>query len=228
MTKPRTTPTLTWLHRDGLSALRDLDLPIPALVRCTLHTALVKALADGQSLRTFERAITPAMAADGWTITRGQTAPGEHALSRSCLHAIYDTVVRIARAAEQWERIQRTKETLPYLLYCLGPSQTHFPSHESWQGVLLPVDDFWWQTHFPPNGWGCRCWVRSISTLEYRRTVADGVELPDEPILDPKTGRPTGHITTKRKPAITTAPIPHPKDWLHPYFQRIPGAVITS
>ena len=36
-------------------------------------------------------------------------------------------------------------------------------------GTLLPVDDPWWQTHYPPNGWGCKCWVRQVSRREAER-----------------------------------------------------------
>ncbi|MGY4226522.1 hypothetical protein ACVMIH_003883 [Bradyrhizobium sp. USDA 4503] len=27
----------------------------------------------------------------------------------------------------------------------------------------------WWQTHFPPNGWFCHCWVESLSDADLDR-----------------------------------------------------------
>ena len=48
------------------------------------------------------------------------------------LKTIYSTNMRTARAAGQWERIQRTKATHPYLLYELGPSGEHRPEHVAW------------------------------------------------------------------------------------------------
>ena len=68
-----------------------------------------------------------------------------------------------ARAAGQWDRIARTKDLLPYLVYELGPSETHRPEHAAWADLCLPVDDPWWRTHAPPNGWGCRCRVRQVA-----------------------------------------------------------------
>lgn len=29
--------------------------------------------------------------------------------------------------------------------------------HKAWDGLTLPADHPFWQTHYPPNGWRCRC-----------------------------------------------------------------------
>ena len=31
------------------------------------------------------------------------------------------------------------------------------PEHRAWHGLILPIDHPLWDTHYPPNGWGCRC-----------------------------------------------------------------------
>ena len=82
--------------------------------------------------------------------------------------------MRTARAAGQWERAQRTKRALPYLLYELGPSENHRHEHEKWAGTCLPIDDPWWKTHMTPNGWGCKCGVRQVSRSEYQSLLASG------------------------------------------------------
>ena len=48
--------------------------------------------------------------------------------------------MRSARGAGQWDRIQRTKKLMPYLIYELGPSSDHRPEHEAWAGTCLPVE----------------------------------------------------------------------------------------
>lgn len=112
--------------------------------------------------------------------------------------------MRTARAAGQWERIQRTKDTHPSLLYQLGPSKEHRPEHVEWHGLLLHVDDPFWREHFPPNGWGCKCWVRQVSRREAARLEKSGITAPDpRPILD-AAGLPTGHVDQSRKVPVRT------------------------
>ncbi len=42
------------------------------------------------------------------------------------------------------------------------------PLHQSWNGTVLPHDDPWWDTHFTPNGYGCRCRIASADPGEYK------------------------------------------------------------
>jgi hypothetical protein len=105
--------------------------------------------------------------------------------------------VRTARAAGQWERIQRTKAGLPYLLYVRTASANPREQHLAFVGIMLPVDDSFWSTHFPPNGWGCKCSVRQIARFEYQRLAATGDYLLEPPTIEtrPFVNRRTGEIT---------------------------------
>ncbi|MFM5244355.1 phage head morphogenesis protein [Aeromonas caviae] len=82
--------------------------------------------------------------------------------------------VRIERAAAQWQRLQSTKRHIPYLLYRLGPRQETCELHLKWDNILLLIDDPWWSSHMPPNGWGCTCSVRGVSKHEYEQLIAKG------------------------------------------------------
>ena len=137
--------------------------------------ALEEHLEGGGTLRTFEKELTPILQKKGWwgveEVTDPQTGEKRPAQlgSPRRLRTIFRANMRSARAAGQWERIQRTKATHPNLLYQLGPSREHRDEHAAWAGTLLPADDPWWNDHMPPNGWGCNCWVRQVSTAEAER-----------------------------------------------------------
>ena len=104
--------------------------------------------------------------------------------------------MRSARAAGQWERIQRTKAGLPYLLYVRTASAHPREQHLAFVGIILPVDHPFWATHFPPNGWGCKCSVRQITRFEYERLAATGDYLLEPPTIETKPfiNRRTGEV----------------------------------
>lgn len=105
------------------------------------------------------------------------------------LRTIYNANIRSARAAGQWERIQRTREAFPYLEYRTGPSERHRPHHLNKAGLILPVDSPFWDEWFPPNGWGCKCWVRQVTKAEAaRRGVSATPDVRDQLVPNERSG----------------------------------------
>jgi hypothetical protein len=101
-----------------------------------------------------------------------------------------------ARAAGQWERVQRSKRALPYLLYVRTVSAEPRQEHLAWSGTILPVDHPFWKTHFPPNGWGCKCAVRAVTAREAEglaRREGYSTEAPPTP-TEPFVNRRTGEL----------------------------------
>ena len=75
-----------------------------------------RALADGHTFRDFAKDLTPMLQKKGWWGTKEMTDPltGKKRLvqlgSPRRLRVIYDTNMRTARSAGQWERIQRVEK----------------------------------------------------------------------------------------------------------------------
>lgn len=154
---------------------------------------LQRAIDGGLTFEQFRKNLKPRLVAKGWwgrAVVEGPDGKQEVQLgSTRRLRTIYRANLRSARAAGQWERIERTKRALPYLLYQLGPSERHRPHHESKAGWVLPADDPFWAEWFPPNGWGCKCWVRQIGRAEAeRRGIVDQVNIPRRDVRNPATG----------------------------------------
>ncbi|HHT4028164.1 TPA: phage minor head protein [Enterobacter hormaechei] len=184
-----------------------------------VKTLLEEALADGQTFIQFRETLKPLLVKRGWWGVQMMDDPltGESRQvqlgSDRRLRAIYDTNMRTARSAGQWERIERTKRAMPYLLYTLGPSREHRVEHLKWADLCLPVDDPFWQTHFFPNGWGCKCGARQVSKYEYEQLLKKGVTR-NVPQLD-DNGNPTGHVTRESVPVRTQAPATKRTKWLN-------------
>lgn len=138
----------------------------------SIHRHIVRAVESGQTFHSFKRDLLQKLGQSGWgkyqEIDR-KTGEVLTRLSDSRLKKVYETNVTQAYHAGAWQRFQDGKDHLPYLRYRIGPSHSHERAginHDLWDGLVLPVDDPWWQTHMPMNGWGCKCWVQAISQAD--------------------------------------------------------------
>ena len=81
----------------------------------------------------------------------------------------------------------------PYLMYRLGNSLECEKAHLHWEGLILPKDDPWWDTHLPPNGLYCQCYTVSVSEARKKRYEEEGI--PTAPRADGSGG---GTIPVKK------------------------------
>lgn len=150
-----------------------------------LRQAVDVAIESGLPFAEFKKNLRTTLAELGWWGVKDVENPKTGEVERvelgtpRRLKVIYVTNARVARAVGQWERIQKTKEDRPFLIYELGPSQQHRAEHEAWAGTILKVDDPAWGKMFPPNGWGCKCRVRQLSEAEADRKGGAG-KAPDD------------------------------------------------
>ena len=79
----------------------------------------------------------------------------------------YRTAVQVAEAASQYRQLRKSAGTLPYWVYrTVGDGQVR-PEHAALDGLTLPASDPEWSKIYPPNDWGCRCWVDAIMAEEF-------------------------------------------------------------
>jgi len=91
---------------------------------------------------------------------------------------IYRTNLSASYAAGRYAQLTNPAllKSRPYWKYIHNDTVQHpRPLHQSWNGLVLRYDDPFWQSHFPPNGWGCRCRVTAVRADEY-----NGGQAPDD------------------------------------------------
>jgi SPP1 gp7 family putative phage head morphogenesis protein len=83
------------------------------------------------------------------------------------------TANAVAQGAQSWIDAQEDKETLPLLQYQTANDERVRESHAAWDNIVRPVDDPFWNTHMPPNGYNCRCIVIQLEEDEAEVTQLD-------------------------------------------------------
>ncbi|WP_068317492.1 phage minor head protein [Polycladidibacter hongkongensis] len=163
-----------------------------------LHTATRAAIDQGLPFEAFKKQLAPKLRSMGWWGKQEMDDPqtGERKLvqlgSNRRLKTIYWANTRTAYGAGKWQRAQRTKKALPYFVYRLGVASEHRPHHVAKENVVLPVDHPFWDTWYPPNGWGCNCWLRQITKREAERY--GGESTPPQVPMREWTNKRTGEV----------------------------------
>jgi len=199
-----------------------------------LHNAVIQAVEKGQSFESFKKNIKPTLQQKGWWGRKkmedpltGKTVDALQGSDRR-LKTIYSTNMRFAYQEAQYKRTMES-DLHPYFRYCLGVSDKHRKEHENWNGIVLPKDDPWWDSHFPPKGWGCKCYTRAVTESQKKKYEAEGIPVPTRADgtgggnIKIKTKAPPEEYTTffnERKGTVEKVP-----KGVDPAFNSKPGRV---
>ena len=152
-----------------------------------IKQSLEDALEKGVPFQKWKENLQPILERKGWwgkkELVNPHTGLKEEVQlgSPRRLSIIYDTNVRMAYAAGHWEAFEENKKAAPFLRYvCVMDGRTR-EEHRQWHNTVLPVDHPFWETHYPPNGWRCRCSVISYSQFDLDK---EGLSVTAEPDMD--------------------------------------------
>lgn len=149
-----------------------------------IYDAVLTAIKEGQTLDQFRKNLRPILETKGWWGEKIVTDPltGEQVAAQlgspNRLRVIYRTNMRTSYASGRWARIVRNKKAFPFLRYVSVRDGRERPEHSAWHNTILPVDDAWWETHYPPCDWGCRC--RALP-LNQRMIEGKGLSVTEKP-----------------------------------------------
>jgi len=113
-----------------------------------------------------------------------------------------DTAFGVSQSADQWLNIEAEKDLFPMLQYQTAADERVRHDHAQWDNIIRPVDDSFWDTRMPINGWNCRCTVIRLS--EGESTSLRGVPKNEDAMFNENPGK-VDYIFNEKK---------------HPYFNH--------
>lgn len=142
-----------------------------------------KALDEGTSFEAWKSSLGDLWERQGWTGIKAWRVDN-----------IFRTNIQTAYATGRYKQMQAVKSARPYWQYSAVNDSRTRPTHRALHGKVYPADSEFWDTFYPPNGFRCRCSVKTLSERQVKKRgleVGEGNGLGDliEPI-DPVTGDP--------------------------------------
>ncbi|OCG27958.1 hypothetical protein A9G45_13380 [Gilliamella sp. HK2] len=167
------------------------------------RAAIDKAISQGTTLDEFRKDFAEIVERHGWSYNGGFNWR---------TRIIYETNLNSSYQAGRYQQLRDSK--FPYLEYLHSDYVEHPRElHQSWDHLVLDFNDSWWNTHFPPNGYGCQCRVRGRTAGDLKRMGKNGPDkAPSINWIDKVIGENNGN------PRIVRVP-----EGIAPSFEHIPG-----
>jgi len=143
-------PTETW--KDIWQAMHSRAFVVAGAMQddllADMREAVDKAISQGTTLSTFRTEFDGIVQKYGWAY-KGSPA------WRSAI--IFKTNTSVAYHAGHYKQMTDPDvlSARPWFRYVGSSAAEPRPEHQKWYNLVLPADDPFWDTHYPPNGWGC-------------------------------------------------------------------------
>lgn len=111
------------------------------------RAAVQKSIDGGMSLKDFRGRFDEIVAKHGWSYNGGRNWRSE---------LIWDQNITSAYQAGRWQQFEASGAEFLTYRHADGVLRPR-PLHVSWDGTTLPIDDPWWNSHYPPCAWRCHC-----------------------------------------------------------------------
>nr|DAY40896.1 MAG TPA: minor capsid component [Caudoviricetes sp.] len=192
----------------------DWDTPDhEALTRLTHNVFSFSAAKNYQQLRTITESLRDENGMlRTFTDFREQVAIINKKFNGTWLQTEYDTCIATATQSARWQEFKSQKDIFPYLRYQTAGDDSVRNEHRLLDGITKRVDDPFWRTYYPPNGWNCRCEVIQVPDDDVQETPENVYSLPlIDPLFKTNCGE-TGLIFPKG----------------HAYYDGVPSAEIRK
>ncbi|WP_047396534.1 phage minor head protein [Chitinibacter sp. ZOR0017] len=164
-------------------------------------------LKSGGTLQEFKNNLIPKLKQKGWW-GKGRMVDDDTGevvgkrLNPRRLETIFRTNLQAAYSAGRYQAQLEDTDLRPWWEYVAVLDNRTRPRHRALSGQIFRYDDSFWRSFYPPNGWNCRCRVRTRSERDIERkslatSSSEGRLGETEQIIDKKG-------TTRHVPSYTT------------------------
>jgi len=164
-------------HVRAFTVAKAMKLDILESIRKELN----ESMKSGMLFSDFQRKLEPKLKKLGWWgKIKAEDVPGYDPASGIDpdkevwlgspwrLVTIYNTNVDTAYSAGRWRGQKEAALTHPYLQYIAVMDDRTRDEHAALDGKVFHINDPFWNYFYPPNGWNCRCRVRSLTEKQVK------------------------------------------------------------
>nr|WP_326209521.1 phage minor head protein [uncultured Oscillibacter sp.] len=161
------------------------------------YDELLSVLEEGGTLQEFQSNMNDFLESEGYEGLAPQQA-----------ELIFRTNIQTAYNVGHYQQMTNpaVKELRPYWQYDAVNDEATRPSHLAMDGKVFPADSPVWDVWFPPNGFKCRCTVRTLSKRQVEQrglTVEQGF-----PAVEPDPHFGTNAAKVRFQPDLKGYPAP--------------------
>lgn len=160
-------------------------IPISARGRAFTISGLMTAMQLRQALDDLNEGLRQGMTFGEW---KAKALARDWILPETRLELVLRAHTQTAYMAGVYEQAQRTKDRRPYLMYSAINDLRTRPNHAAMDGIIRHIDDPFWDSHFPPCGFNCRCGVITLTEEQARDRGGATKVIPPDARADPGWG----------------------------------------
>lgn len=168
---------LSFNYNELLKEAHDKAFTVAKITRADLlndiHESLTKALKSGENFETWKKNIIPTLEKKGWLGEKEIVNPATGEVKKIVidsrrLKTIYSTNMRVAYQKYRYKQMMELPLST-FWMYRSALLESTRDSHRKLHGTVLPRDNAFWNTNYPPNDWNCKCTVTAHSKRDLEK-----------------------------------------------------------
>lgn len=195
--------------KDFITLVNDQGEPSPEVMQMRQNLYKFSMVKDYAMLEELNGFLSGGKEVMRWEDFKSKALQLNKKYNLNYLQAEWQTALQAGKHAVNWQEFEDNKGLFPNLKYRIQGDDRVRKEHEKLKDIIRPIDDKFWDSNYPPNGWRCRCFV--VQTAEDPTTDKN---MPD---IGPEDVKPEFKINVGKSGEVFKETDAN-KGKPHPYF----------